>query len=262
MRVLDADCDLAEGLDDQQLHEARCALVAPAIRLAKGDWNPSHAARTETAQLGVLVTKGILCREVAIGGNVYAELVGTGDLLWPWEGPHGSSLLACHVRWRVLEEAQIAMLGRRFANAAAQWPALTSALVSRAIRRSNSLALSATISCTTGLEDRLLMLFWHLAHRWGKVRRDGMLVPIQMTHELIGRLISARRPSVSTALKKLECDGLVIRLSGGEWLLSGDSPHAALRHDATRCDNGTRAGLAARQRAGDQASGALRRSAA
>ena len=87
------------------------------------------------------------------------------------------------------------MLGRRFACVAARWPDLTSALVGRAVKRSHALALSATISCTTGLEMRLLMLFWHLADRWGKVCRDGVVVPIQMTHAVIGRLIAraARR---------------------------------------------------------------------
>ena len=76
--VLDADRDLAEGLDDQQFEEARRVLVAPAIGLAKGDWDPRQAASSEDAHLGALVVEGILLREVAIGDSVCAELVG------PW----------------------------------------------------------------------------------------------------------------------------------------------------------------------------------
>ena len=227
--MLDADRGLAESLDDQQLEEARCALVAPAITLGKGHWSPRQAAPAEHSRLGVLVTEGILCREVAIGDSVCAELVGPGDLLRPWEGGD-SVLVSCDVHWHVLEEAQLAMLGRRFATEAARWPALTSALVGRAISRSHALALSATISCTTGLETRLLMLFWHIADRWGKVRPDGVVVPIPMTHELIGRLIGARRPSVSTALKQLERERVITRLDGDGWLLAGDPPRAVLPH--------------------------------
>lgn len=237
VRVLDADCDLAEVLDDQQLEEARCALVAPAITLAKGDWSPRQGTIAVDAQIGVLVTKGILCREVMIGDSVCAELVGPGDLLRPWEGTAAGSLVSCDVHWHVLEDAQLAILGSRFATVAARWPALTSALVGRAINRSHALALSATISCSTGLEARLMMLFWHLADRWGRVRPDGVLVPIRMTHALIGRLISARRPSVSTALKQLERDGQITRLPGGGWLLAGDPPHALPGQPVTRPDH-------------------------
>ena len=236
MRVLDVDRDLAEALDDHQLEEASRALVAPAITLGKGDWSPRQGPPGENAHIGVLVTDGILCREVAIGDSICAELVGPGDLLRPWVGPGDNLLVSCDVRWHVLEDAQLAMLGQRFAAVAARWPALTTALVGRAISRSHALALSATISCTTGLETRLSMLFWHMAARWGKVRPDGVVVPIAMTHELISRLIGARRPSVSTALKQLERGGVIKRLHGGGWLLAGDPPRAVTRHRETCAD--------------------------
>ena len=229
VHVLDADPDLADVLDAQELEEARYALVAPAITLNRGDWSPRQAIPAKKGQLGVLVTEGILCRELVIGDSACAELVGPGDLLRPWEGGSRGLLVSCDVRWHVLKEAQLAILGRRFAELAARWPALTSALVARAVSRSHALALSATISCTTGLETRLLMLFWHMADRWGRVRLDGVVVPVQMTHELIARLIGARRPSVSTALKRLERYGEITRLERAGWLLRGDPPKALVR---------------------------------
>ena len=235
VRVLDVDPDLADVLDEGDVDVARYALVAPAITLTEGDWSPRRAIPAHKGHVGVLVTKGILCREVAIGESVCAELVGPGDLLRPWDGGSDDWVMSCDVRWQVLEEAQLAILGHGFATAAARWPALTSALVARAIHRSHALALSATISCTTGLERRLLMLFWHLADRWGKVRSDGVVVPVQMTHELIARLIGARRPSVSTALKRLEGEGAITRLRGVGWLLAGDPPAAAPHDDLPAC---------------------------
>ena len=229
VRVLDADPDLADVLEEHELEEARCSLVAPTVTLSRGDWCPRHAVPDRKGHLGVLITEGILCREVVIGESVCAELVGPGDLLRPWDGAGASALVSCDVRWHVLEEAQLAILGRRFSALAARWPALTSALVARAVSRSHALALSATISCTTGLETRLLMLFWHLADRWGRVRSDGVVVPVQMTHELIARVIGARRPSVSTALKRLERNGQITRLNGAGWLLAGDPQKAVLQ---------------------------------
>ena len=235
VRVLDADPDLAEVLDEEEFEEARYSLVAPAITLGKGDWCPRQAVPGRHGHLGVLVTEGVLCREVVIGDSVCAELVGPGDLLRPWDGAGTNVLLSSDVRWHVVEDARLAILGRGFATVAARWPALTSALVARAVSRAHALALSATISCTTGLETRLLRLFWHLADRWGRVRSDGVVVPVPMTQELIGRLIGARRPSVSTALKRLEHEAMVTRLHGDGWLLTGDPPGAALQGRA-RCD--------------------------
>jgi Crp-like helix-turn-helix protein len=48
-------------------------------------------------------------------------------------------------------------------------------------------------------------------------------VPIALTHATLGRLIGARRPTVSLALKDLASRGLLERRSDGAWILS----HAA-----------------------------------
>ena len=233
VRVLEADPDLAEMLDERQLEEARGCLVAPAVDLAKGDWTPRQAVPPSSGHLGVLVTEGILCREVAIGNSVCAELVGPGDLLRPWDGAGESVLVSYDIFWHVLEHARLAVLDRRFVTVAARWPALTSAFVTRALARANALALAATIPGTTGLETRLLMLFWHMADRWGKVRREGVVVPVRLTHELIARLIGARRPSVSTTLKQLEREGRITRQHSGGWLLMGDPPATVPRRAGT-----------------------------
>ncbi len=56
---------------------------------------------------------------------------------------------------------------------------------------------------------------WHLADRWGHVERDGVVVPLPLTHETIGRLVPTRRPSVSTALKQLSERRLATRRDDG-----------------------------------------------
>jgi Crp-like helix-turn-helix domain len=48
-----------------------------------------------------------------------------------------------------------------------------------------------------------MALFWHLAERWGRVSGNGVLVPLALTHRILGQLVGARRPTVSTALREL-----------------------------------------------------------
>jgi len=223
VRLLEADPDLAEALPEEERREATVALVAPAVALEAGDWSPRHNDDDAAdGRIGVLIVSGLICREVVIGETVSAELLGPGDLIRPWDQTADHALVPYTVRWQVLEESRVALLGPRFVQAAARWPMLMSALVARTVRRSHTLALAAAISCTTGLETRLLMLFWQLADRWGKVTADGVVVPVKLTHETIGRLVGARRPSVSTALKQLERDGRLARIHRGGWLLTGD----------------------------------------
>ena len=78
------------------------------------------------------------------------------------------------------------------------------------------------------VELRLHMLFWHLADRWGRVRADGVSVPLRLTHSILADLVSARRPSVSTVPLRAGTPGVVER-AGREWLLRGDPPAELLQ---------------------------------
>ena len=52
--------------------------------------------------------------------------------------------------------------------------------------------------------------------------RDGIAVPLALSHRLIGELVGARRPTVSTALAELARDGQLVRRDDGTWLLTGE----------------------------------------
>lgn len=221
VRVLDLDPELAEALPERERHEAARALLAPTVTIERGDW-PARRSDGSEGRIGILILSGLMCREVSIGGTASAELLGLGDLIRPWDGATDDALVPYEVSWQVLEESRVALLGPRFAQAATRWPMLMSALVARTVRRSHTLAVMAAITCTTGLETRLLMLFWHLAERWGKVTSDGVIVPVKLTHETVACVVGARRPSISTALKQLERDGRLMRIHQGGWLLTGE----------------------------------------
>jgi CRP/FNR family transcriptional regulator, cyclic AMP receptor protein len=93
----------------------------------------------------------------------------------------------------------------------------------RSIQRSRSLTFHMALSHLTRVDVRLLALFWHLADRWGRVGREGTLVPLRLTHATLAQLVGAQRPSVTSALRTLEQRGLLRRLPEG-WLLLGDPP--------------------------------------
>jgi hypothetical protein len=74
------------------------------------------------------------------------------------------------------------------------------------------------------VEDRILVLLWHLADRWGRVRPEGVTVPVRLTHEMLGKLVGARRPSVTTAVNELIQREQIARADDGGWLLLGPPP--------------------------------------
>ena len=95
-------------------------------------------------------------------------------------------------------------------------------IVDRLSERAQRLAVTQAISQLNRVDRRLLALFWHLAERWGRVARDGIAVPLVLSHRLIGELVGARRPTVSTALGELARDGQLVRREDGTWLLTGE----------------------------------------
>jgi CRP/FNR family cyclic AMP-dependent transcriptional regulator len=219
IRVLDADPDLAAGLLPTELPEATRAAVARSFRFERGPWTPPGGNGGGRA-LGLLVIEGTLLRSLSIADRGSTELLGTGDLLRPWQSDSDEGLLPVGVSWHVLEPVRLAVLDGRFAAATARWPAITAELVGRAMRRARWQGVFAALSHMTRVDQRLLLAFWHFAERWGRVRPEGILVRLPLTHEQLGALVGARRPSVTTALSSLAASGLVDRRRRGEWLLT------------------------------------------
>jgi CRP/FNR family transcriptional regulator, cyclic AMP receptor protein len=52
------------------------------------------------------------------------------------------------------------------------------------------------------------------------VTADGVVLRLRLTHELLGQLVGAKRPTVSLALKELEARGSIHRPAEGGWLLA------------------------------------------
>jgi CRP/FNR family transcriptional regulator, cyclic AMP receptor protein len=218
-QLLEADPGLRAALSRAQM-EAVGGIFVDVQRLEPGDWTPDRR-QPPPGHLGLLLLDGLMSRELVISRGTGLELLTAGDLLRPWQEDAASFDEA---RWRVLEPVTIAELGPGAATQIALVPALVEVMVSRVMQRCRSLAALAAIQSITGLEDRLLALFWHLAERDGHRTDQGVFVPIVLTHRILAQLIGARRPSVTVALRKLSDEGLLVRLDGEGWLLSGDPP--------------------------------------
>lgn len=221
--VLDEERDLARDLRATDAEAARRVAIARVVTVGEGSWEPPAEAGEPPAHLGLLILTGLMTRDVVMSGIGCTELLGKGDLLHPWSMFEGEPSVPMEVKWAALEPTRLALLDDRFLAATARWPTIAARLVSRAVRRSHTLAIHLAITCLAGLELRLYVLFWHLADRFGYVERDGVVVPLQLTHETLARLVAARRPSVTTALKKLREQRLVVaREEDGSWLVRGD----------------------------------------
>jgi CRP-like cAMP-binding protein len=220
--VLREDPDLLEAIPFAEREQAIDTCIAPVARIRRGRWTGEWADLTENA-IGLLVLQGLLVRRVGIDGRFGAELLGQGDMLRPWQREDAQPTIPQTTGWRVLEPTRVATLDDRVAHRFARYPELTGRLVGRALERSRTLAVNMAIVHQPRVEVRLHMLLWHLADRWGRVRRDGIVVPMRLTHSVLADLVAARRPTVSTSLAELAKRRLVWA-EGDEWLLAGDPP--------------------------------------
>jgi hypothetical protein len=135
------------------------------------------------------------------------------------EGP--PELLNVAIRWNALSSVRLALIDRRTAAMLGRYPEIGAVVIDRLSGRAHRLAVTQAISQLNRVDRRLLALFWHLAERWGRVARDGIAVPLVLSHRLIGELVGARRPTVSTALAELARNGQLARRDDGTWLLTG-----------------------------------------
>jgi hypothetical protein len=178
----------------------------------------------EQGHLGYLILDGLLARDLVLAGCTSTELLGEGDVLQPSVAGRDDGLVHYHVVWHVLSPIRMAVLDHRFAQSLTAFPQVTAALLERAIRRSLRMSVHQALLSLSPVETRLLVLFWYLAERWGRVTREGVVLPLGLTHQVLGQLVGCRRASVTTALKQVADSGLAVRRRDGSWLLTGSPP--------------------------------------
>jgi CRP/FNR family transcriptional regulator, cyclic AMP receptor protein len=219
---VEADPDLVRNVDPARFEALRAAATAPTLSLAAG--GVDSLAELPPPAFGFFVVKGLLTRGVVIQGRRSAELLGPGDVLRPRASEGLEPSVPFEVTWEALEPVRLAVLDTEFAENVAGSPELIAALMDRVMRRAHSLGFHLAVSHLKLVEMRLLVILWYYADRWGRVTPGGVVLPLRMTHSLLARIVGARRPSVSTALGRLQDRGLVERTEAGHWVLRGQPP--------------------------------------
>jgi CRP-like cAMP-binding protein len=219
--LLELDPDLGQLLHGERLAAAQHELRVAVHALDAGDWEVDKLSGASPDHIGLLILDGVLAREVLVSDTVSTELLGPGDVVRPWRLRDESAMLRYAVRWNALTRSRVALLDRRFAAQLGAFPEVNAAVIDRVNERALRLAVTQAISQLNRVDRRLLALFWHLAERWGRITADGVALPMTLSHRMLGQLIGARRPTVSTAIGELAKEGEVVRRDDGTWLLTG-----------------------------------------
>jgi hypothetical protein len=223
IQLLRHDPDLAEYLQGERLAQAMQDCVTRVVRFEAGQWTPLERVGDLPKGLGLLVLEGLILRRVGLAGRYGSELLGEGDLLRPWQDEDPGPMPLRTGRWKVLRRGRMAVLDYDFALRLARYPEMIPCLLNRAVRRSRYMAANIAIIHQPRIDVRVHMLLWELAVRWGNVSRDGVRLPIRLTHATLAELVAARRPSVTKALGEL-ADRSLVTWKGDHWLLKGKPP--------------------------------------
>ncbi|HZU39488.1 MAG TPA: Crp/Fnr family transcriptional regulator [Solirubrobacteraceae bacterium] len=170
--------------------------------------------------IGLLILDGMLVTSLRAGRAHTAWLLGAEDFIRPWD--MSELVFTRHAGWRALEPTRVALLDREFGMRAGGVPIVARALAARASHTTTWLLAKALVASAPVVEERLLLLFALLGERWGTVSAEGVTVHVPLTHAVLAELCGARRPSVTTALHRLQHGGFLSRTADGGWLLRRD----------------------------------------
>jgi hypothetical protein len=213
IRLLVAAPDLADFLTPAERQEAS-RIALPLARLA-GPVEISTLLKDANA-FAAMVVDGMLLRQLRIGEQPTLRLFGPGELVPTGLAP--TSTLLAQSDCRAVAPSHVAMLGIEFLAGAHRWPRLIAGLHARMADGQERLATQLAICQLPRVQDRILAMLWLLAESWGRVTSVGTALSLSLTHETLGALIGARRPTVTLALRELTERGALVH-QDQSWLL-------------------------------------------
>lgn len=176
---------------------------------------------TQHRAFGATVFDGLVMSSLRVGERTGIHLLGPGDLLVPRNELWPSWLAA--VDLRTAAPVQLGLLGNDLLAAVYRWPRLLQGLYASTGDQVQRLTAQLVICQLPRVEDRIQAMLWLLADSWGHVTPGGVRLPLALTHETLGALVGARRPTVTLALGKLTDDGALVPQDSG-WLLVAPPP--------------------------------------
>jgi CRP-like cAMP-binding protein len=220
--LLDAEPDLGRFLSEDEARQA--ARVTVTVRPVRGVFD-SVALLQEVSAFGALIIEGMVLHRLQLAEQPTVRLFGPGDLVSAAEpGTH----MPCAADSRAVGDTRVAILDDRVLAAAQRWPRMFAALHQKAIEQTERTALQLAICQLPRVTDRLLALMWLLAESWGRVTASGVTLPIALTHDMLGGMIGARRPTVTLALGELSDRGAIVKQDLGWLLLERPTPAGEL----------------------------------
>ncbi|HTX33086.1 MAG TPA: helix-turn-helix domain-containing protein [Solirubrobacteraceae bacterium] len=222
IRLLEVDPDLGLFLSDEELSEARRAVVASLLAVG-GEKDVLDARLQEHHAFAALLIDGMVLEQVQVGDQVGMRLLGPGDVVSRRGGD--PSILVAESSVRAAPGTHLALLGVDFLLAIRHWPGLVTGLELRNVQQAERLTTQLVICQLPRVDQRVLAVMWLLAESWGRVTPAGATLPLRLTHDALGALIGARRPTVAVALRDLAERGAIIRQDQG-WLLLEAPPGA------------------------------------
>lgn len=222
VRLFEVDPDLGRCLTPEEHHSVD-SLVVPA-RTVPDNHVEVSTLLVEANAFGALVLEGMLIRHVRIGDRPSLRLLGSGDVFFI--GGEPSTGLLAESRCSADAGTRIALLGKNILIAAHRAPRILQGLLARIAEQAERDAAHLAISQLPRVEHRLMAIMWLLAEKWGYVTPAGTVLPLSLTHETLGGLIGARRPTVSLALGELAERGQLRRGDRG-WLIVEPPPDAS-----------------------------------
>jgi hypothetical protein len=210
--LAELDPELLAAVPEAQRDFAARHIRVPTLELTRGAWAPPPT----TALRALLIADGLMFRSVHADDHVTGDVLGRGDVV-PMSRdavllPVGGD---ARVEWLVLSDTTVALLDARVMAWAARWPALFWPLLERAAQRTDRVMARVALVHRQRVEERLLIVLWELAERWGKVTPDGVVLPIPLRHHHLASLVASLRPSVTLALQRLAARGIVVRYMRG-----------------------------------------------
>ncbi len=227
--VLREDPDLARHLDPARAMTASRLAVANVVSLPKSTFCPHDRLPNRPGTFGMLLLDGLILRAVEVEGRPSLEVLGTGDVIRPFEAEPDPDATVPHVvQWWALRPAKLAVLDASFIRRMSDYPEVIGDLAGRLARGSATGSLRLSIVQQPRLSTRLEIMLWHLADRFGRVHSEGVLLPVPMCHGLLSWLVGASRPAVCRAVNELQRAGRVEPGPDGTWWLRSPPHEAAL----------------------------------
>jgi CRP/FNR family transcriptional regulator, cyclic AMP receptor protein len=224
--LLDLDPDLGAGIGRQDWEIARRACRSLLVSIPAGRWDLPLSAGESHGLFGLVIVTGMVGREVRLHDRHLLELLGPGDVLQLPSSDDSSPRLSTGVILTAALDTRMIVLGRPFIGAAARWPSLLEAVGRRLEAQRERLAVQGLIAHMRRAEHRMLLILWHLADCWGIVTPDGIVLPLPLSHDIVGQLSASRRSTATLALSALEQTEKVKRLPDGSWLLTAQAERA------------------------------------